>query len=144
MLNVAAVPILNITLRNNLLDVLPIKPFIRRKKRCLCLLDDHKNHIKGLWSLILSIPVFIVVMLTREVQELVTYTGGFCGSFILLIFPAWLVIFARNSEPEIKFGCENPNKSPFQNKFWIILTLFWALITITSVIYKIASGGSGE
>lgn len=31
MLNIAAVPILNITLRNNLLDVLPIKKVIKRK-----------------------------------------------------------------------------------------------------------------
>jgi len=40
MLNIAAVPILNITLRNNLLDVIPVKPFLRKKKCCLCLLED--------------------------------------------------------------------------------------------------------
>lgn len=95
MMNIAAVPILNITLRNNLLDVIPIKPFIRKHKRCMCLLNDHKNSIKGLWSIILSIPVFIIVFLTRDVQALVTYTGGFCGTFILLIFPTILVWYAR-------------------------------------------------
>ena len=144
MLNVAAVPILNITLRNNLLDVVPIKPFIRRKNRCLCLLDDHKNNIKGLWSLILSIPVFLVVCFYRDVQTLVTYTGGFCGSFILLIFPSWLVLYSRRLNPESKYGCENPNKSPFQSNGWPYMSLVWALITISSVVYKIASGGSGE
>jgi hypothetical protein len=102
MMNIAAVPILNITLRNNLLDVIPVKPFIRKKKRCMCLLDDHKNSIKGLWSIILSIPVFIVVFLTRDVQALVTYTGGFCGTFILLIFPSILVWYARRKQPEKK------------------------------------------
>jgi amino acid permease len=144
MMNIAAVPILNITLRNNLLDVIPIKPFIRKRKRCMCLLDDHKNSIKGLWSIILSIPVFIIVFLTRDVQTLVTYTGGFCGTFILLIFPAILVWFARKREPESKQQEENPNKSPFTSKYWIYLTLVWAAITITSVVVKIATGGGGE
>ena len=40
MLNMAAVPILNITLRNNLLDVFPIKKFLKRKKCCFFLLND--------------------------------------------------------------------------------------------------------
>ena len=61
MLNIAAVPILNITLRNNLLDVIPVKPYLRKKKRCLCLLEDQKNSVKGLWSIILTIPVICVV-----------------------------------------------------------------------------------
>lgn len=65
MLNVAAVPILNITLRNNLLDALPIKRIIKKRGCCLCLLDDHKLMIKGLWSIILSIPVFGVVLTYR-------------------------------------------------------------------------------
>jgi len=34
MLNIAAVPILMITLRNNLLDVFPIKKLIKRTGRC--------------------------------------------------------------------------------------------------------------
>lgn len=143
LLNVAAVPILNITLRNNLLDVFPIKQWLKEKNICLFLLDDHKNSIKGVWSIILSIPVFIIVFLTRDVQALVTYTGGLCGACILLIFPAVLAYYARKSNPEEKFGCENPNKSPFGD--WAIyLTIFWAGITITAVIYKIASGGGGE
>ena len=142
-MNVAAVPILNITLRNNLLDVLPIKKWLKDANICLFLLEDHKNSIKGIWSIILSIPVFIIVFLTRDVQTLVTYTGGLCGACILLIFPAILVWFSRKSNPEEKFGCENPNKSPFGN--WsIYLTFLWAGITIAAVIYKIASGTGGE
>jgi hypothetical protein len=113
MLNIAAVPILNITLRNNLLDVFPIKEKIKKSGRCLFLLDDHKNVVKGVWSMILSIPVFCVVFVYRNVQDMVTYTGGFCGAFILLYFPATLIIFARRCKSEEKMGCENPNKSPF-------------------------------
>ena len=95
MLNIAAVPILNITLRNNLLDVVPVKRWLRKRNCCLCLLQDHKNSIKGLWSIILTIPVLAVVLFYRNVQVLVTYTGGFCGSFILLIIPATMVFYAR-------------------------------------------------
>ena len=101
LLNIGAVPVLNITLRNNLLEVLPIKKYIKRKNRCLCLLDDHKRSIKGLWSIILTIPVIIVVLFSRNVQSLVTFTGGVCGSIILLVIPAGLVHFARQREGSI-------------------------------------------
>lgn len=57
--------------------------------------NDKSNTIKGLWSIILSIPVFIVVIFVEDVQALVTVTGGLFGGFILLIFPAVLVDFAR-------------------------------------------------
>jgi len=67
MLNMAAVPILNITLRNNLLDVIPVKRWLRERNMLLFLLDDHKNSIKGLWSCILTIPVLVIVCLTRDV-----------------------------------------------------------------------------
>lgn len=95
MLNIAAVPILNITLRNNLLDLLPIKQFLRDKNVCTFLLDDSRKVVKGVWSIILSIPVVCVVLFYRDVQVMVTYTGGFCGAFILLIFPATLCYYAR-------------------------------------------------
>ena len=95
MLNMAAVPILNITLRNNLLDVLPIKRWIRNSGRCLFLLEDHRTVVKGVWSIILTIPVLCIVTWYRKVQALVTYTGGFCGAFILLIIPMTVVLYAR-------------------------------------------------
>ena len=66
MLNIAAVPILNITLRNNLLDFLPIKQYLKKKNKCLFLLDDTKKSVKGLWSIILSIPVIIIVLSYRN------------------------------------------------------------------------------
>ena len=67
MMNIAAVPILNITLRNNLLEAFPIKAFIKKQNKCLFLLDDHKNSIKGIWSIILTIPVIIIVIFYRNV-----------------------------------------------------------------------------
>lgn len=112
MLNMAAVPILNITLRNNLLDVVPVKRWIRSSGRCLCLLEDTKNSVKGMWSIILTFPVIVIVLLTRDVQAMVTYTGGFCGAFILIFIPCILVYYARKMDDEKPRG-DNPNKSPF-------------------------------
>ena len=143
MLNIAAVPILNITLRNNLLDFLPIKSYLKRKNKCLFLLDDSKKTVKGLWSIILSIPVIIIVCSYRNPQVLVTYTGGLCGAFILLIFPATLAYYARKEDWEKRLNDVNHNKAGFGD-IWIYFTLFWAFITITSVIIKVASGQGGE
>ena len=144
MLNIAAVPILNITLRNNLLEVLPIKDFLRRNNICLFLLEDHKRSIKGLWSIILSIPAIIVVIFVRDVQKLVTYTGGICGTFILLIFPATLVFFARmpRNHPQ-GASLKNHNKSNFSD-VWIFLVWGWSMVTLVAVIYKIVAGSVGE
>ena len=66
-LNIAAVPILNITLRNNILEVLPLKAWIKRNKKCMCLLNDDKKSVKGLWSIILSVPCLAVVFLFRDI-----------------------------------------------------------------------------
>jgi len=144
MLNIAAVPILNITLRNNLLDVIPVKRWLRKKRCCLCLLKDYKNSIKGLWSIILTIPVVCVVLFYRDVQTLVTYTGGFCGSFILLIIPSTMVYYARAiPNLEDKHG-KNANASPFKSMGWVYLVYTWSAITIVSVVVKIAMGSTGE
>ena len=115
MLNIAAVPVLNITLRNNLLDVIPIKRWLRGTTNPFFkfLLQDHRNSVKGVWSIILSIPVIVVVLITRDVQALITYTGGFCGAFIMLVFPTMLTQYSRKLNPETVHKHENSNKSPF-------------------------------
>lgn len=68
MLNVAAAPIMTITLRNNLMLVVPIKKWLRKYDNGCArfLLEDHKRSVKGVWAFIISIPVFIIVCLTRN------------------------------------------------------------------------------
>lgn len=144
MLNMAAVPILNITLRNNLLDVIPVKIWIKKYNRCLCLLDDHKKSVKGLWSCILTIPVVLIVLITRDVQDMVTYTGGFCGAFMLIMMPVIFVFYARKLDKAHPKAEHNPNASPFKNPCWVYFIFLWGCIVIASVIVKIASGSSGE
>jgi len=74
-LNVAAVPILTITLRNNLFTILGLKT------------SSETRFTKAIWSFGLSVPVIIIACIVREPQIIMTYTGGFGGSSILFIIP---------------------------------------------------------
>lgn len=142
MLNVSAVPILTITLRNNLMEIIPIRRWFANVKCCKVLLDDKRKISKGFWSIMISIPVLIIVNVTRNVQSLITYTGGICGTFILLIFPLTFVYFERKKDPERKWGV-NPNKSPFQGPWYMVLVLLYALCTFSAVIYGLVAGSTG-
>jgi len=89
--------------------------------------------VKGFWSIILNIPVIIIVMVTRDVQAIITYTGGICGTFILLVIPITLVYHSRKLDVERAHG-ENFNKSEFQGNKYYYMLLTYALITIVCVI----------
>jgi hypothetical protein len=69
MLNVSSVPVLTITLRNNLMQVLPIKLFLAKRKNSSIaqfLLQDDRKIVKGIWSIIISIPVIIIVLFYQK------------------------------------------------------------------------------
>jgi hypothetical protein len=56
------------------------------------------------------------VCLTQNPQVIVTYTGGICGTFILMIIPATLVLFARQKLASVGTlfnEAKNPNASWF-------------------------------
>lgn len=74
-LNVAAVPILTITLRNNLFVMLGMDT------------KSETRFQKALWSFGLSIPVVIIACLFQDAQVIMTYTGGIGGTCILFIVP---------------------------------------------------------
>ena len=95
MLNISAVPILTITLRNNFMQVVPVKRWIRNSGCCKILLDDHRRLVKGIWSIIFTIPVIVIVMFERDPQVMISYTGGICGPFILFLIPCTLVWYGR-------------------------------------------------
>jgi amino acid permease len=71
---------------------------------------------------------------------LVTYTGGFCGAFMLIFMPVVLVYYARKLDKEHPKDDFNPNASPFKHICWLYFIFAWGLIVIASVIVKIASG----
>ena len=142
MLNVSAVPILTITLRNNFMQVVPVKRWIRNSGCCLFLLDDHKRSVKGIWSIIFTIPVIIIVMFERDPQVMISYTGGICGPFILFLIPATLVVYGRKMLGA--YNENNFNRSPYQ-QFWLIIVItIFALITLFMALWGAATGNSGE
>jgi len=143
-LNVAAVPILAITMRNNLFEALNLKPKLRKIGVPASLLTDTMN-VKGFWSFILMIPVFIFTSFYRNPQAILTYTGGFCGTFMLMIFPLIFVAGSRKKNAERLYG-PNPNRSYFQGKLAFNFVILWAVITLVVVIFnmfKTSMGGEG-
>lgn len=105
--------------------------------------------VKGIWSIILSIPVIILVCFVHNPEVLVVYTGGICGTFILFLFPVALVSYARKfkKEKQLKeeFDMEpNFNDSPFQHFGFLIAVVFFALMTLYFVIAGIINGTAGH
>ena len=132
MLNVAAVPILTITLRNNLFQLfgLEARGGITRLK-------------KGLWSAALSIPAIIVAYTHIDPQVLLKYTGGLTGVCILLLIPTIFVQGARRLNMEVLYDRANFNKSPFTHWFWPYIIYAFSLLTLGIIIYGIAKGAGG-
>lgn len=114
----------------------------------LFLCQDNKRSVKGIWGIIFSLPVIAICMLTRNPQVIVTYTGGICGTFILLLFPVMIVLFARRHESQqalAKFQVKqtNFNASPFQSMFWVATVIGFALVTLFFVCVGIIEGHAG-
>jgi TRAP-type uncharacterized transport system fused permease subunit len=100
--------------------------------------------VKGIWSIIISIPVIIIVLFFQKPQVFITYTGGICGTFILFFIPLTLVFHARKKDLERTYG-ENFNKSPFKSPGFMIAVLVYAVITLVCVITGIIlTGGTGH
>jgi len=98
--------------------------------------------VKGIWSIIFSIPVIVLVCFIKNPQKLVTYTGGICGTLILFIFPVALVNFSRKYD---KNSTEkNFNASPFQSIFYSILIGTFSVITLYFVLMGIIKGNAGH
>lgn len=101
--------------------------------------------MKGIWSIIFSIPVIVLVCFFKNPQVIVTYTGGICGTFILFLFPVGLVTFARRHQKMkqlqgVKTEEVNFNASPFQHVGFQVLITCFAIMTLYFVIVGIIKG----
>ena len=130
-LNVAAVPVMCITMRNNLLQLFGF---------------DSKKEItklkKGIWSICISLPAIVVTLFLRDPQLLVTYTGGLTGVIILLLIPTIFVQAARRLNLENTFNRENFNKSNFTSPIIPYLIYIFSVIALSILIYGMVKGGS--
>eukprot|EP00347_Sterkiella_histriomuscorum_P023649 403333869 len=147
MLNVSSVPVITITLRNNLMEMIPIKQWLSKSsfRAARFMAEDQRRIVKGLWSIILSAPVIVAVMFLRDPQSFIQYTGGLCGTFILFIIPLTITWHARRRDVEKTYG-HNFNKSPFQHPIYMILIGVYAILTLSFVITGLilSSGGGGH
>ena len=141
-LNTAAMPILLITLRNNLFEALNLKPKLRKIGIPESLLGN-TNKVKGFWAIILFIPVFIFTLFYRKPQVILTYTGGLCGTFMLMIFPLVFIVGSRRKNAEQTFG-PNPNRSPFQGKLPFYFVTLWATLTLMAVFYQMSVSSGND
>lgn len=129
-LNVAAVPVMCITIRNNLLQIFGF---------------DSKTEItklkKGIWSIGISLPTIVVTLFLRDPQFLVTYTGGLTGVIILLLIPTIFVQMARKMDLESTFNAKNFNKSNFTSPLIPYLLYLFSAVALGILIYGIIRGG---
>jgi len=65
MLNVSSTPILTITLRNNLLEFIPLEKWYGHTAIGKKLFDNSRLS-KGIWSIIITIPVLVLVVFVRD------------------------------------------------------------------------------
>ena len=98
--------------------------------------------MKGIWSIIISIPVIVIVLFFQKPQVFITYTGGICGTFILFVIPVTLVYHARMKNLEKTYG-PNFNKSPFDKPIYMYIVMGYAAITLTAVITGLIISGGG-
>lgn len=110
--NIVSVPIMCITLRNNLMVLIYGSNSDPVGNRC--------NRV--LWTLGLSIPCFIVTYLQLNTLLIFNISAGMVGVLILGM-KGILVHYARKHDIERKVGHPNPLKSYFQHKAWIYVVL---------------------
>ncbi|CAD8203122.1 unnamed protein product [Paramecium octaurelia] len=118
-LNIAALPVLTITIRKNLMKL--VVPHLVPKDSLKITLPS------AIFTLLIVVPcASLAVLLKDNIEIIVGLTGGVCGVFILLTIPAALVLQGRKKHA-VKYE-DNPYISKFQHPFWI-----WALIVLGCV-----------
>lgn len=130
------------------MQVLPIKRWLSAYDNACCrfLIQDKRYDVKGVWSIIVLIPAFIITCCTRNPQVIVTYTGGIGGTFILFIFPVTLFLYAKNkiTEQGTLFNEKNPNASYYQSNGWAVMIYTFSFVTMFCVLWGAAHGHGGE
>jgi hypothetical protein len=130
--NVSAVPVLVITLRNNIFQLLGLEQSASTPK-----------WQKLLWSIGLQTPVIIAAFFLDNPQVLITYTGGTTGVFIMLVIPATFFLGSKKYDMETVFNQKNFNKSFLSHKFWGYFTYAFGAFSLGMIVYGLATGSGG-
>lgn len=115
-------PLIAITLRNNLMLLLPVQKF-RFQQVAI--------------SLLATIPPLCIAFATRNIDLLVSITGSYAGLAIQLVIPAVLVFKARQLVTS-KFGvaAENPYASRFKHVGYIYAVLAISVVCVCLITFN--------
>ncbi|EDO34542.1 predicted protein, partial [Nematostella vectensis] len=111
-------PLICITLRNNLLTLFNISAGFNPWS-----LDQ------PIFTLVALIPPMTLAAAVHDVSKLVVLTGSFAGLAIMLLTPAFLVLYSRRKLKRLvgpNWHEMHPHLSPFQHNAWIYLVLAFA------------------
>jgi hypothetical protein len=97
-LNVAAVPVLTIVLPTNILKL--VAPTVNSKVLSSKYLFNKGPTLIATLS-ILGFVLVITLVAQHYIEYVLMFTGGICGVFILMMFPAYLVLKSRKSMPKV-------------------------------------------
>jgi len=108
-------PIIAITLRNNLQDLLPV--------------TTSRVTFVAVSVTICVVPCTLALLVT-DLQLLVGVVGSYAGTALQYLAPALLVSAARSRSPSTP---ENPYRSPFQHKGWIVAVHCWSSLSLVLI-----------
>jgi hypothetical protein len=124
-LNVASVPVVTITLRENILYLLGWNNLSGSNLGIFW---------KGVWSFALSVPAVIMALLLDDPQEMIKYTGGISGSMIMFVIPAVFILNSKRFCMERLILHDNFHQSQWSTKFTSKAVIVFALLLIIMVI----------
>jgi len=117
-------PLIAITLRNNVMNLITYGEN-----------SNWKRWRQIIFSLICTLPPIGIAFIVRDVDFLVSITGSYAGIFIMLILPAFLLIFSRKKIAQLTTEI-NPHKSPVGHIIIIYCVLLISFLFIGVVTYN--------
>ena len=88
-----------------------------------------------LYTIGLTIPVYIVCFFAKKPQVILSYTGGFMGVMIMLVIPAYLLYAANGGKVEREVRDWNIHKSWFHRSYWQYILWVFTVIAMVMTIY---------
>ena len=107
-------PLISITLRGNILRLFPAPAPGA---------PAHETERRVLATLLAIVPAFAVCALRVPLDRIISFTGAFCGVFIMFFFPATLVLLARRKVPQ---HARNALASPLGGSAPVVTVLVFA------------------
>lgn len=128
-------PLISITLRNNLMNVVQVFP---PAARALERSAWSKRLIQPAFSAIAAIPPFAIAYATQDVSILVGFTGSYAGLLIMFLIPVLLNFFSRRTISKLvpDHAKLNPHRTFFGNWIYLIFICLWSAVALLLVSFN--------